>query len=176
MQGFAPADEVLLFRQKDPKPFPPVRGPTENDQNVRQQGRRHFGERSVRVSTLARQRAENAADGRFDHSLPGPSASAPNMMARELAPLKQPSPKSRFGTPAPPHPTREPHFSKKKFKTSTLDQRTHHKKQIPPQNSSATVTFKPAMFILREHFSHNKDEDDQLIEAKLRKHNSNLPK
>jgi len=27
MQGFAPADEVLLFRQKDPKPFPPVRGP-----------------------------------------------------------------------------------------------------------------------------------------------------
>jgi len=26
MQGFAPADEVLLFRQKDPKPFPPVRG------------------------------------------------------------------------------------------------------------------------------------------------------
>jgi hypothetical protein len=28
MQGFAPADEVLLFRQNDPKPFPPVRGPT----------------------------------------------------------------------------------------------------------------------------------------------------
>jgi len=28
MQGFAPADEVLLFRQKDPKPFSPVRGPT----------------------------------------------------------------------------------------------------------------------------------------------------
>ena len=28
MQGFAPADEVLLFRQKDPKPFPPVRGPS----------------------------------------------------------------------------------------------------------------------------------------------------
>jgi len=27
MQGFAPADEVLLFRQKDPKPFPPVCGP-----------------------------------------------------------------------------------------------------------------------------------------------------
>ncbi len=27
MQGFAPADEVLLFRQKDPKPFPPVRVP-----------------------------------------------------------------------------------------------------------------------------------------------------
>ena len=35
MQGFAPADEVpstdsgqaLLFRQKDPKPFSPVRGP-----------------------------------------------------------------------------------------------------------------------------------------------------
>ena len=27
MQGFAPADEALLFRQKCPKPFPPVRGP-----------------------------------------------------------------------------------------------------------------------------------------------------
>jgi len=27
MQGFAPADEALLFRQKDPKPFPPVRVP-----------------------------------------------------------------------------------------------------------------------------------------------------
>ncbi len=27
MQGFTPTDEVLLFRQKDPKPFPPVRGP-----------------------------------------------------------------------------------------------------------------------------------------------------
>ena len=34
----------------------------------------------------------------------GPSAYAPNNMARELAPLKQPSPKSRFGAPAPPHP------------------------------------------------------------------------
>ncbi len=30
MQGFAPADEVLLFRQKCPKPFPPVRGPPGN--------------------------------------------------------------------------------------------------------------------------------------------------
>ena len=28
MQGFAPADEVLWFRPKDPKPFPPVRGPS----------------------------------------------------------------------------------------------------------------------------------------------------
>jgi hypothetical protein len=27
MQGFAPADEVLLFRQKDPKPLLPVRDP-----------------------------------------------------------------------------------------------------------------------------------------------------
>jgi len=27
MQGFAPADESLLFRQKEPKPFSPVRGP-----------------------------------------------------------------------------------------------------------------------------------------------------
>ena len=27
MQGFAPADEALLFRQKCPKPFFPVRGP-----------------------------------------------------------------------------------------------------------------------------------------------------
>jgi len=35
----------------------------------------------------------------------GPSASAPNKMARKLAPLKQPSPRSRFGAAAPPHPT-----------------------------------------------------------------------
>ncbi len=65
MQGFALADEVLLFRQKDPKPLSPVRGP------------------------------------------PGASASVPNKMARELAPLKQPSPRGRFGTEAPPRPTRE---------------------------------------------------------------------
>jgi len=32
------------------------------------------------------------------------SASVPNKMAQELALLKQPSPRSRFGTPAPPHP------------------------------------------------------------------------
>ena len=74
MRGFAPADEVLLFRQKDPKPFPPVRGPA------------------------------------------GSSASAPNKMARELAPLKQPSPRSRFGAAAPPrtkarrHPRNKPNF------------------------------------------------------------------
>ena len=30
MQGFAPADESLLFRQKEPKPFSPVRGPSES--------------------------------------------------------------------------------------------------------------------------------------------------
>ena len=30
MQGFAPADEALLFRQKDPKPCLPVRGPPGN--------------------------------------------------------------------------------------------------------------------------------------------------
>ena len=51
MRGFAPADESLLFRQKEPKPFLPVRGPM------------------------------------------GASASVPNKMAQELAPLKQPSPK-----------------------------------------------------------------------------------
>jgi hypothetical protein len=51
MQGFAPADEALVFRQKCPEPFPPVRGP------------------------------------------PGSSASAPYKMVRELAALKQPSPK-----------------------------------------------------------------------------------
>ncbi len=66
MQGFALADEVLLFRQKDPKPLSPVRGP------------------------------------------PGASASVPNKMARELAALKQPSPRGRFGTEAPPRPTRGP--------------------------------------------------------------------
>jgi len=29
MQGIAPADKALLFRQKDPKPFLPVRGPSD---------------------------------------------------------------------------------------------------------------------------------------------------
>jgi len=28
MQGFAPADDLLLFRQKEAKPFLPVRGPS----------------------------------------------------------------------------------------------------------------------------------------------------
>jgi len=58
----APRDEVLLFRQKDPKPFLPVCGPS------------------------------------------GTSVIAPNKMVRELARLKQPSPKGRFGTKTPPHP------------------------------------------------------------------------
>ncbi len=71
MRGFAPRDESLLFRQKEPKPFPPVRGPSE----------------------LAQKQA-----------LQGASAFAPNKMARELAPLKQPSPRGRFGAPAPPRP------------------------------------------------------------------------
>ncbi len=57
----SPRDESLLFRQKGPKPFLPVRGPA------------------------------------------GASAFVPNKMAQELALLKQPSPRSRFGTPAPPH-------------------------------------------------------------------------
>jgi len=30
MQGFAPADDLLLFRQKEAKPFLPVRGTTGN--------------------------------------------------------------------------------------------------------------------------------------------------
>ncbi len=34
MQGFAPADEVLLFRQKDPKPCSPVRGPAGSSASV----------------------------------------------------------------------------------------------------------------------------------------------
>ena len=64
MQGFAPADESLLFRQKGPKPFPPVRGP------------------------------------------PGAWPTTPNKVAQKLAPLKQSSPKSRFGAVGQPHPTR----------------------------------------------------------------------
>jgi len=76
MQGFAPADEVLLFRQQDPKPFPPVRGP------------------------------------------PGPSASAPNTMAQELAPLKQPSPKKSIrgcGSGAPNARTISARKGKRRF-------------------------------------------------------------
>ena len=34
MQGFAPADEVLLFRQKCPKPCSPVRGPLGSSASV----------------------------------------------------------------------------------------------------------------------------------------------
>jgi len=71
MQGVAPADEALLFRQKCPKPFPPVCGPK---------------------------------------GVPPPPYRI--KMVRELAEpvlspvegLKQPSPRSRFGAPAPPHP------------------------------------------------------------------------
>ncbi len=33
MQGFAPADESLLFRQKESKPFLPVRGPSDPAQS-----------------------------------------------------------------------------------------------------------------------------------------------
>ena len=80
MQGFAPADDLLLFRQKEAKPFLPVRGPSDPAQ-------------SRRVSRVP----------------PPPSRI---MMAQELvprckatSPLKQPSPRSRFGTPAPPRPT-----------------------------------------------------------------------
>ncbi len=61
MQGFAPADEALLFRQKCPKPFSPVRGPK---------------------------------------AVPPPPSRI--KMARELAALKQPSPRGRFGAAAPP--------------------------------------------------------------------------
>jgi len=50
-------------------------------------------------------------------ALLGPSTSVPNMMARELALLKQPSPKCRFGTPAPPRPTQE---EEKTFKLSQV--------------------------------------------------------
>ncbi|MDA0738265.1 MAG: hypothetical protein O3A59_04845 [Nitrospirae bacterium] len=39
-----------------------------------------------------------------EQALQGPSAYTPNKMARELAALKQPRQKSRFGVPAPPHP------------------------------------------------------------------------
>ena len=113
MWGFVPADEVpstdsgqaLLFRQKGPKPFLPVRGPSENGEKVRQQGRRPREGRGVQARTLRPSSNENAAGGLSHHSLPGASASVPNLMAQELAPLKQPSPKSRFGTTAPPRPT-----------------------------------------------------------------------
>jgi hypothetical protein len=71
-QGFAPADESLLFRQKEPKPYLPVRGPSEPAQK---------------------------------QALRDASASVPNKMAQELAALKQPSPRGRFGTEAPPRPT-----------------------------------------------------------------------
>ena len=104
MQGFAPADESLLFRQKEPKPFLPVRGPPENGEKVRQQGRRPREGRGVQARTLRPSSNENASGGLFHHSLPGAFATVPNRMARELAPLKQPSPRSRFGTVAQPHP------------------------------------------------------------------------
>ncbi len=74
MRGFAPADEALLFRQKCPKPFPPVRGPV---------------------------------------GVPPPPPRI--KMARELAPLKQPRRRGRFGAAAPPHPTLENKGSISKF-------------------------------------------------------------
>jgi len=72
MQGFAPADDLLLFRQKEAKPFLPVRVPSDPTEK---------------------------------QALRGASTSVPNKMAQELASLKQPSPRSRFGTPVPPRPT-----------------------------------------------------------------------
>ncbi len=65
----SPRDESLLFRQKEPKPWLPVRGSSEPAQKP---------------------------------ALRDASASVPNKMAKELALLKQPSPRSRFGTEAPP--------------------------------------------------------------------------
>jgi len=82
MQSFAPADEALLFRPK-------------SDCSKSFRARPQAAKNPRRTeSTLRALSNENAADGRFDHSLPGPSASVPNKMARELAALKQPSPKS----------------------------------------------------------------------------------
>jgi hypothetical protein len=75
-----PRDEPLLFRQKEPKPFLPVRGPSDPAQK---------------------------------QVLQGASASIPNKRAQELALLKQPSPRSRFGIPAPPRPTQVNSRSKK---------------------------------------------------------------
>ncbi len=69
-----PRDESLLFRQKEPKPCLPVRGPSEPAQKP---------------------------------ALRDASASAPNKMAQELAALKQPSPRGRFGPEVLPRPTQE---------------------------------------------------------------------
>jgi len=55
----------------------------------------------------------------------GPSASAPNKMAQELAPLKQPSPRSRFGAAAPPHPKAGRHSrNKTSFQTEAWRMQT----------------------------------------------------
>jgi hypothetical protein len=67
----SPRDEVLLFRQKDPKPFLPVRIPPENDEKVRQQGRRPREGRGVQARTLRPSSNENADGGLSHHSLPG---------------------------------------------------------------------------------------------------------
>jgi len=53
-------------------------------------------------------------------------------MARELAPLKQPSPRGRFGTEAPPRPTREPQSIRRTVKPFSLKQGTHHSRKISP--------------------------------------------
>jgi len=49
MQGFAPADETLLFRQKCPKPFLPVRGPPGQWHSVKNLGAFGEGAGGIRV-------------------------------------------------------------------------------------------------------------------------------
>ncbi len=63
MQGFGPADEVLLFRQKDPKPCLPVRdpsGPTPlQDGSETPSAQTAFAERPIQAEAGAAPKAGN---------------------------------------------------------------------------------------------------------------------
>jgi len=48
LRGFAPADEALLFRQKCPKPFSPVRGPVGPSASVPN----HYGSETRSAQTV----------------------------------------------------------------------------------------------------------------------------
>ena len=118
MQGFAPADEVLLFRQKDPKPFLPVRVPpgawstTPNqDGSGTRCAQTTFAERSIRGGGPAAPNAGNIGEssyfanegvlvsrGPFDSAQDRPAGSlrcSRTPAAAQLSSLRQCSPNLR---------------------------------------------------------------------------------
>ena len=94
MSGFVPTAEVLLFWQKDPKPFSPCRGPSENVQKALSSKAEGSEQSEAYVSTLRAANNENATGELFQHSPTGSLCGSPTPAAAQLAALKQCSPKT----------------------------------------------------------------------------------